>query len=78
MTAVREISHVREIVEEVRSGGGTVEQQLARLFDSFNTAVRVIDPSIKGSWTGYDANMPDRPAVIIFEREGAGYFKVPQ
>ncbi len=69
--AVRNLARVDEIVEEVRAGGGTVEQQLTMLFDKFNHAVRIIDPTVNGAWVGYDANRPQTPTFIIFERPGA-------
>lgn len=69
-----DIATLRDIVSEVRaSSAPTVEDQLADLFDKFNTAVRAIDPSIAGGWVGYDANKFKLPTFIVFERPGAQF-----
>ncbi len=68
------IAVVRDIVAEIQMTGGTPEQQLNTLFEKFNVAARSIDPSITGSWIGYDAAQPKTPAFIVFERSGQRFF----
>lgn len=69
-----DVASVRDIVRDVQaSGAQTVEQQLSDLFDKLNTAARAFDPTITGSWVGYDANKPKLPTFIIFQRPGAQF-----
>lgn len=68
MTATRNIAYAKDIVEEIRSEGGTVVQQLTLLVERFNIAARAIDPTITGSWVGYETERPNHPSYIAFER----------
>lgn len=75
MTSSIKLATVRDILGDIQGLGGTTDQQLAALFEKFNVAARAIDPSITGSWVGYDANRPNTPTYVIFERPGADVFR---
>ncbi|TXH81194.1 MAG: hypothetical protein E6Q77_08680 [Rhizobium sp.] len=76
MTGSIKIARVKDIVTEIRANGDlSVSQQLHTLFEQFVIAARVIDPTITGSWSGYDARQPDRPCYVAFER-GAPIFEI--
>ena len=76
MSETIKIAHVKDILSEIRAKGDlTVTQQLHLLFEQFNIAARAIDPTITGSWCGYDFSVPDRPCYIAFER-GTPIFQI--
>jgi hypothetical protein len=68
MTTSRKILTSKEIVEDIRSENGTVVQQLTLLVERFNIAARAIDPTITGSWVGYETERPGHACYIAFER----------
>ena len=71
----RTLATVREVLDEVRTEGGTVEQQLNTLFEKFVTAVRAIDPTVTGSWIGRDGPDLSTPSFIVFERPGSTFLR---
>jgi hypothetical protein len=76
MQETRKIASVKEILEDVRNSGATsVEDQLKLLAEKFVIAAQAIDPTIEGSWCGYDGERFNRLFHVHLERAGSPFVR---